>query len=188
MIEMSDSARQRFDEYLRRLHRALRGNQIDDVEQSVREHVEIALAGIPAPVGAEQLGPVLDRLGPPERWVPENEQPLWRRVLLRFSYGPDDWRIAYVSFGLFLLTIALLPIGVGLFLALPAFLLSRAFVELLADRGEAIGARRWLVYPAIISVVVFASVIFIIGPIAPVIAWGIEEHGFQRLIWPSHVD
>lgn len=181
MIELSDSARQRFDDYLRRLRRTLRGSQAYDVEQSVREHVEIALAGIPAPVGAEHLGTVLERLGPPERWVPEEELPIWRRVMMRISNGPDDWRLAYLSFGLFFLTVVLLPAGIGLLFLVPAYLVSRAFIELLSGRSEPIGARRWLVYPAIVAVVIPALLFFLIGPAAPVVAWGVEQGGFHRL-------
>ncbi|HEV8660029.1 MAG TPA: hypothetical protein VGS96_15595 [Thermoanaerobaculia bacterium] len=184
MIEMSDSARQRFDEYLQRLRKTLRGSQADDVEQSVREHVEIALAGIPAPVGAEHLGTVLDRLGPPERWLPEDEQPAWRRVMSRIASGPDDWRIAYLSFGLFLLMIVFFPVG-GILLLVPAYLVSRAFVELMSERGEPIGARRWLVYPPIVALLVLMVPAFIVAPVAPLLAWGVGDGGFHRLWGPT---
>ena len=85
MIELTDTARERFDSYLMRLRSALRGARSvepDDVEQSVREHIEFALAGTPAPVGAEHLGVVLDRLGPPERWIPEEERPIWNMPIV----------------------------------------------------------------------------------------------------------
>ncbi|HEY3055398.1 MAG TPA: hypothetical protein VGK31_05660 [Thermoanaerobaculia bacterium] len=185
MIELSDSARQRFDDYLHRLRRTLRGNQADDVEQSVREHVEIALAGIPAPVGAEHLGVVLERLGPPERWLPEEELPIWRRVMTRIANGPDDWRVAYLSFGLFLLTLLLLPLGIGILLLVPAYLVGRAFVELLSERGEPIGARRWLVYPPIAALLFLLFSGFLIGPVVPLLGWGIGEGGFHRLWNPA---
>lgn len=189
MIELSESARQRFEDYLRRLRVTLRGSrsvQADDVEQSVREHVEVALTGIPAPVGAEFLAPVLERLGPPERWLPEEERPAWRRMMERIAKGPDDWRLAYLSFSLLLLMLLLLPIG-GILLLFPAYLVSRAYIEFIAGRGEEIGARRWLVYPAIVLVLVFAIGLFLVGPVAPLLAWGIGDHGFHR-VWNLRFD
>jgi len=182
MIELSESARQRFDDYLHRLRITLRGSrtvQADDVEQSVREHVEIALAGVPVPVGAESLAPVLERLGPPERWLPDDERPAWRRMMERIATGPEDWLLAYLSFSLFLLAMLLFPV-VGVFLLLPAYLVSRAYVEFVAGRAEAIGARRWLVYPAIVLPLLFALLLFLVGPVAPLLAWGIGDREFHR--------
>ena len=182
MIQLNDSARQRFDDYLRRLRVTLRGSSVaaDEVEQSVREHIEMALAGVPAPVGAEVLTPVLDRLGPPERWIPEEERPAWRRMLDRIASGPEDWRLAYLSFTVFAVAMLLFVVG-GFFLLLPAYLLSRAYVELIADRGEAMGPRRWLVYPAIIVPLVFFLMLFLVGPVVPLLAWGIDDDGFHEM-------
>ena len=47
MIEMTPAARERMDNYLQHLRSELRGTRsvvVDEVEQSVREHIEIALA------------------------------------------------------------------------------------------------------------------------------------------------
>src|SRR5688572_13197029 len=177
MIELTDTARQRFDLYLTRLRSALRGArsvETDDVEQSVREHIEFALAGTPAPVGAEHLAAVLDRLGPPERWIPEEERPIWKQMFDRLRSGPEDWRLAYVAFGMFALTMLLFPIG-GILLLIPAFVLSRAFVSFVAEKGEPIGARKWLVYPAIVMLLLFVLGLVIIAPAAGILAFLIEE-------------
>jgi|SRR5687767_14504060 len=177
MIELTDTARQRFDLYLTRLRSALRGArsvETDDVEQSVREHIEFALAGTPAPVGAEHLAAVLDRLGPPERWIPEEERPIWKQMFDRLRSGPEDWRLAYIAFGMFALTMLLFPIG-GVLLLVPAFVLSRAFVSFVAEKGEPIGARKWLVYPAIVMLLVFVMGIIIIAPAAGIMAYLLEE-------------
>ncbi|HEV8658357.1 MAG TPA: hypothetical protein VGS96_06980, partial [Thermoanaerobaculia bacterium] len=64
----------------------------------------------------------------------------------------------------------------------PAYLVSRAFVELMSERGEPIGARRWLVYPPIVALLCVAVLLFVIGPVAPIVAWGIGEGGFHRLL------
>lgn len=177
MIELTDTARERFDSYLMRLRSALRGARSvepDDVEQSVREHIEFALAGTPAPVGAEHLGVVLDRLGPPERWIPEEERPIWKQMFDRLRSGPEDWRLAYLAFGMFALTFLLMPIG-GILLLIPAFLLSRAYVAFVTDKGEPVGARKWLVYPAIVMLMLFVVGPFLIGPAIALAAYLIEE-------------
>src|SRR5688572_27853713 len=116
MMELSTSARQQFDEYFRRLRHSLRGvspAEAEDVEDSVREHIEVALEGAPAPVPGEQLAEVLNRLGAPDRWVPVDERPLLQRVIQRLRSGPEDWRLAYLAFGLFALGLLLLPVGIG---------------------------------------------------------------------------
>lgn len=53
MIDLTPDAKVRFEQYLQRLRGSLRGTravEADEVEQNVREHVEIALAGAPSPV------------------------------------------------------------------------------------------------------------------------------------------
>jgi hypothetical protein len=170
MIEMTPAARERLDTYLQRMRSELRGTRsvvADEVEQSVREHIEIALADAHAPVGATDVIGVLDRLGPPERWLADEERPVWRRLVAQLRSGPDDWRLAYFAFGLFLASIVFLPIG-GILLLIPAMLVSRAYVEVARERGEPLGARRWLVYPAIAIVLAFAVGLLIVGPPLPV--------------------
>ncbi|HYC58614.1 MAG TPA: hypothetical protein VEK79_03530 [Thermoanaerobaculia bacterium] len=188
MIEMTPAARERLDNYLQRMRSELRGTRAvvaDEVEQSVREHIEIALASAPTPVGPTEVIGVLDRLGPPERWMAEEERPLLRRFLDRLRSGPEDWRLAYLAFGLFAAACLFLPIG-GFFLLIPAMLVSRAYVELARDRGEPLGARRWLVYPSIAVVLMFATGLLIIGPPLPVMGVVFDDDGFERMLdYPS---
>lgn len=186
MIDFTPDAKRKFDEYLQRMRVSLRGTRSvepDEVEQNVVEHVELALAGAPVPVGAERLSAVLEQLGPPERWLPEEERPWWRRVMDRVKTGPDDWRLAYASFALTMLTVLLLPVGVGFLLLVPAFLLSRAYVELMSERGETLGARRWLVLPPIAMVMVLVCALALLGPVgmmgAVIEELDLSELGFQ---------
>ena len=184
MIEMTPTARERLEAYLARLRSALRGAphvEPEEVEQNVREHIEIALAAIPAPVGAEHLGVVLDRLGPPERWIGDEERPGWKRIMDRFRSGPEDWRLAYSAFALFLLTILLMPIG-GILLLFPAYLLSRAAVSFMAEKGDAIGARKWLIYPPIAMLLAFLAMAVLVAPGAGITAWAIDELGIYRTV------
>ncbi|MEO8218622.1 MAG: hypothetical protein ABI718_16220 [Acidobacteriota bacterium] len=184
MIEMTPAARERLDNYLQRMRSELRGTRsvmADEVDQSVREHIEIALAGAATPVGATEVVAVLDRLGPPERWLGDEDRPIWRRLIDSVRTGPDDWRLAYVAFGLFFLSVLLVPVGAGVLLMIPAMLASRAYVELARDRDEPLGARRWLVYPSIAVVLAAAVFLLVVGPPVPLLAWGIGEHGFERV-------
>ena len=187
MIEMTPAARERLDNYLQRLRTELHGTRAvvaDEVEQSVREHIEIALAQAQTPVGATEVIGILDRLGPPERWLADEERPMWRRALDRaidqVRSGPDEWRLAYLAFGLFLASIVFLPIG-GLLLLIPAMFVSRAWVELARERGEPLGARRWLVFPAIAVVLAFATGLLIIGPPLPLLALGLTNDRYEQI-------
>ena len=77
-------------------------------------------------------------------------QSVRRRALGVFNSlwkGPEDWRLPYLAFGLTLLA----PLTFGITL-IAAYFLARATVELAAEKGQALGARRWLVYPAILAV------------------------------------
>jgi len=50
----------------------------EEVEQNVREHIEMALAGADGPIDSARIGVVLDRLGAPERWLPDDDEALQR--------------------------------------------------------------------------------------------------------------
>ena len=187
MIDMTNAARERLDSYLQRLRSELRGTRsvvADEVEQSVREHIEVALAGSQAPVGATDVIAVLDRLGPPERWLADEDRPAWRRLLAKLHSTPTDWRLAYLAFGLFLASIVFMPVG-GPLLLIPAMLVSRACIEFAHGRGESLGARRWLIYPSIAVVLVIATGLLIVGPPMPLMALGLEDldgrEGFAHL-------
>ncbi|MFP5246066.1 MAG: hypothetical protein ACLGH0_05185 [Thermoanaerobaculia bacterium] len=167
MIELTPDAKVRFEQYLQRMRDTMRGAravEAAEVEQNVREHVEVALAAVPAPVGTDRLAAVLEQLGPPEQWLPEDERPMWRRTMDRLITGPEDWRLAYLSLGLLTLMFMTLAFG-GFFLIVPAFLLSRAWVAHMTERGETLDARRWLVLPPIVIVFVLFIGLMLAGGI-----------------------
>ncbi|HEY0370569.1 MAG TPA: hypothetical protein VGD79_01120 [Thermoanaerobaculia bacterium] len=166
MIDLTPDAKRRFDEYLLRMRATLRGSrsiEADEVEQNVVEHVELALAGAPAPIGPERLGTVLEQLGPPERWLPDDDRTFWRKAMDRVMTGPDDWRLAYGSLALTILMVITFPIG-GVLLLLPAYFVSRAYVALMEERGEALGARKWLVLPPIVLLMILICGAALLGP------------------------
>ena len=184
MIDFTPEAKRKFDDYLHRMRASLHGRRAvepAEVEQNVVEHVEAALAGVPYPVGQERLSEVLTQLGPPERWLPEDERPAWRRMADRFMTGPEDWRLAYVSLAITFLMIVFLPVG-GILLVLPGYLVSRAYVELLSDRGEPLGARKWLVLPPIVLLMVLIGGAALLAPIGAIGAI-LSEIGLRELGW-----
>lgn len=177
MIELTPDANVRFEQYLQRLRDSLRGTRAvepTEVEQNVREHVEIALASAPSPVGSAALADVLEQLGPPEQWLPDEERPAWRRTMDRLMKGPEDWRLAYLSLGLTTLMLITLPIG-GFLLLLPAFLLSRAWVAMMEERGEPLDARRWLVLPPIAFALAMFLLLTLIGVVVLAGAAAVEH-------------
>ena len=177
MIELTSDARVRFEQYLQRMRESMRGRravETAEVEQNVLEHVEVALAAAPMPVGTASLAAVLEQLGPPEQWLPDEERPVWRRTMDRLMSGPEDWRLAYLSIALTTLMIVTLPIG-GILLLLPAFLLSRAWVALIEERGETLDARRWLVLPPIVIAFVSFLLITVVGGVVLAAAAGVEN-------------
>ena len=170
MIDLTPDAKRKFDEYLQRMRVSLRGSRSvepDEVEQNVVEHVELALAGAPSPVSPERLDTVLEQLGPPERWLPEDDRPIWRKAMDKVIAGPEDWRLAWASLGLLLLAMITMPIG-GIMLLIPAFVVSRAYVALMEERGEPIGARKWLVLPPIVLVMLALCGTALIAPAAAI--------------------
>jgi hypothetical protein len=151
MAALTNDAQGHLDRYLRQVRVALIGQSSVDaseVERDIRGHIDAELAGQPEPVDAGYLRGVLDRLGAPDQWVPSDELPAWRRVLNRLHSGPEDWRLAYITFGLFLLQPALFFLGPIPLIA--SFITGRAALAYIAEREETVGARRWLIYPSLL--------------------------------------
>ena len=102
MITLSEGAKRSLESYLRQARAYLRGSKsvdADEVEQNVTEHIETELEGVPEPVSRDDLNVVLKKLGSPQQWVPAEEFPWWRLIILRLRSGPEDWRLAYMSLG-----------------------------------------------------------------------------------------
>lgn len=182
MITFSPEAQHLFDRYLQTVRWSVRGIAgSDEIEHNVREHVTAALEDQQEPVSSRTLRDVLSRLGDPWEWIPTEELPLWKRLLMRFSIGPEDWRLAYLCFALTLLGFVLMPVGIGMVFLIGAFLLARATLDLASDRDNTLGPRRWLIYPPLVFFYVIFLAGFLMGPAGGVIGWGVGEHGFELL-------
>lgn len=152
MINLSDSAKKCLDKYLQQVRNHLRGCKkvdADEVERNVIEHIESEFESATAAISFEELDTVLQRLGSPEQWVPEEELPWWRKMILRVQMGPEDWRLAYLSFGLFVLGVLILPTGAILIAA--GFIAARAALSVVEDATQ-LKAQKWFLYPSLIVV------------------------------------
>jgi hypothetical protein len=154
MVALSPEAQSHLDRYLGQIKTALRGQPSidpDEVERDVVGHIETELAGQPEPITTSRLLDVLDRLGAPDEWLPPETHAAGRPSAVRSK--PEDWRLAFLTLAIFLAGPALFfpmilwPLP-PLLLVL-SFLCARVTLARLAEQDEPLGARRWLVYPAL---------------------------------------
>ncbi len=146
MTQLSREAQERVDGYLAEVKSALRGCKSvepDEVERDVRAHIEQELQGTPEPLSLREVNAVLERLGSPLKWVPKEELPWWRRTILQLRTGPEDYRLAYISFSLLILALLFEFTGgrgwgrrAFLVLLAGSFCVSRAALSLAASRKE----------------------------------------------------
>lgn len=182
--ELCPEAEARFADYLRQVRLALAGVpdvNPEEIEADVRDHVENEVRAEPRPVSLAALEGVLKRLGPPEQWAPERASVVGRagflmreklsrgKARLRSAWevvmrGPDDWRLAYLSFGVFALGVLIFPFF-PLFLII-SYLLSRAGIAAAKHKGiELDGARKWLLYPPAVLVGLVLSAAVVLAPV-----------------------
>ena len=191
MIQLDAQAQEHLEGYLSQVRAYLRGcRSIDpaEVDRDVREHIDRELQETPEPVSFRELDAVLNRLGSPTQWVPEDALSWWRRLIVRFRKGPSDWRLAYAAFGTlvlaFVLIVTFVLAPVSLVLIPAAFCLSRAAVSLVDDPDE-LGGQKWLLYPALIVVYAALFLALILGPascLGTLLAIDRVEH-FNILPW-----
>ncbi|MFH1740391.1 MAG: hypothetical protein ABIH23_15390, partial [bacterium] len=128
--------------------------------------VEEALREKPEPVGVAAVDQVIESLGTPEQWIPDIEIPPWKKAFMQLREGPEDYRLGYFSLLLLLfgLILAEISIFVSCVLVLGAFCMSRAAIHIIEERGEEVGAQKWLLYPALILVYMIIIAILISMP------------------------
>jgi len=166
MKNLTDTAQNLLDRYLTQVRTHLNACtdvDADEVEQNVMDHIENELATAEEPISLDQLDTVLKRLGSPRQWIPEEELPWWRKTISRLRAGPDDWRLAYISFGVFVLAFFAGRLGF-LVLLLLSFVLARAAVSEANSRQKELGAQKWLIYPPLLSMYVTSSLLILLWP------------------------
>ena len=158
MVALSQEAQRRLECYLLQIKTALRGHpsiDADEVERDVLGHIDTELSGQPEPIAATRLLHVLDRLGPPDEWLPVEDHPAGQRPFEASRSEPGDWRLAYLTFGsfvagpaLFMGRMNLWPLPPLLFVL--SFVLARVTLARFDEHGEMVGPRRWLIYPPLV--------------------------------------
>ncbi len=188
MNNLSDSAKKCLDKYLQQIRTYLRGCKTvdaDEVERNIIEHIESEFVGATATVSFEELDAVLQRLGSPRQWVPEEELSWWRKMIFRLRTGPEDWRLAYISFGLLIAGLVILPSFIVLIPA--SFIVARAALSEAADLDE-LKAQKWLIYPSLIIVYSFVLSCLLAWPalVLPAVAYELERN--VRSSYPQFAD
>lgn len=162
MIELTPEAQRRVAEYLDEVRESLRACpsvESEDISRDIMEHIEAELADCARPVGPESLAAVLERLGSPRQWVPEEELSWWGKIIHRLHRGPEDWRLAYLAFAVLIPgTLVLGPLGI-----LGSFLLARARIAL-TPKHEISDAQKWLLYPSLVLVYIPLGLFLLLWP------------------------
>ena len=184
MINLTDNAKKHLDHYLQQVRTCLKDCptvDADEVEQNIKEHIESELQSSTKPVSLDTLDDVLKRLGSPQQWLPEEEISWWRKIILRLRTGPEDWRLAYISFGLLILGCLILPAS---FVLIPAsFIVARAALSETADSSE-LKAQRWLIYPSLVVAYLFIAFLLLIWPVLPLFALAEELEHLDADVFP----
>jgi hypothetical protein len=169
MTSLHPEAQHLLDRYLLQVRAALAGcRSIDpsEVERDILDHVEAEFPGRAEPVSRGELEPVLRRLGSPDDWVTAEQAPWWRRAARRLRCGPEDWRLAYLAFGLLLAGLILPPLLPVCLLA--GYCAARAALAVARSHGEDLGPQKWLIHPVLLvsSAALAALTLLWPGPLA----------------------
>jgi hypothetical protein len=166
MKELSVNAGECLNEYLQKVRTRLIGAKTLDpveIERDIYEHIERELESEQEPVNCAQVEQVLERLGAPEQWVPDEELRWWRKIFVRLQDGPDDWRLAYICFAVFVLGLIVLPIGIFLLIPL-SFYIGRSALSL-AGGCEQLGEQKRLIYPPLVVFYALAGLVTAFWPL-----------------------
>lgn len=175
MMRLNREAWERLNQYLEETRASMAGSapgDVADIEQDIRDHVGAELADRSAPVSLDELDAVLQRLGSPRQWAADHVP---RRPPSSLAGSAED-RLAYVSAGSMVLFLAVPP------LLVLSWLLARWTLARLEERGEPLGARRWLLYPPIVIVVTPVAVIGLLWAFAPFAELGGAIYHQPRLL------
>ena len=165
MKELSANAGECLDVYLQKVRGRLAGAKALDpaeIERDIYEHIERELESAHEPVECARVEQVLERLGAPEQWVPDEELSWWRKIFVRMQNGPDDWRLTYICFGLLVLGLIVLPIGIFLLIPL-SFYVGRSALSL-AGGTEQLGEQKRLIYPSLVVFYALAGMVAVFWP------------------------
>jgi hypothetical protein len=163
MIELSDNAKKALEKCLRQVRACLRGCKTVDaseIEQNIMEHIEGECAAVAEPVTINNLNLVLDRLGSPAQWIPQDQEHWNTRVtqskvliyissalMAAFVLLSIPYTLAHILWGFPLPAIIFFPGNL-----LPAsFILARVALHRVWAPKD-LNWQRWLAYPSLILV------------------------------------
>lgn len=124
-----------------------------EIEQDIRDHVEAELGEHSTAASVEDLDAILTRLGSPRQWMLAGEQP----VAIHGVGGVEEW-MAYAGIALLLLGFLLPP------LILVSWMTARWALARLEQRGEPLGARRWLFYAPLAPISIAVALLLLFWP------------------------
>ncbi len=199
----------RLEHYLREVRATLAHSpdvNPDEIEADIRDHVATELRSKPHATLAD-LERVLAQLGPPEVWAPVTTRPVgvtfdpWMPVRLLRSWfrgmlhsvwrGPEDWRLAYLTFLLFWVGLITAPIVIGIPMLIASYFFARAASGLAKEKNTVLGARKWLIYPPIVLVSgpLLLAVVFVPIVAAPATMSTVHETElYQQYVVTTHAD
>ncbi len=158
MKKLTDSAQERLDKYLNEVSLCLKGAKSvdpDEIQRDITEHIEQELQSAAEPVSLDEIDQVLTRLGSPQQWAPQDELSWFRKMTLRFRTGPDDWRLAYITLGVFVLACIS---GPGMILLIPlSFYFARVTLKI-AGGAEKLGNQKYFILPPLACFYVLLTV------------------------------
>lgn len=183
---LTAEARAEVDRYLDEVRAVLRDTSLDldEIEADLRDHLREAAAASGHPeMSRAEVEEVLDRLGPPSRWLAGMEpveDATGRGATPKPRGGVEaDLRLPWLVFVLTILGLGLFP-WVGPFVLVPAWLLARAVAGPTRAPGDVFhgggrasdSTRLWLVRPILIlgSVTLIALLLF--WPVGPLLELG----------------
>lgn len=181
MMELTQAAQQRLDHYLHQIRASLRSCPTLDpseVERDVRDHIEAELGDCAEPASFTQLNTVLARLGSPQQWVPPEELPWWRRLMLHARNAPNDWRLPVLCFALLLLAFVLIHVYESFWFPfmVSSFVTARLSLTLAVEHDQRLSAQRWLIYPSLILVYLPILLSVMLWPIATIGIGDVLQH------------
>ena len=170
MKELSLSAQECIEHYMQKVRARLRGAKsldANEIQRDIQEHIERELESEAEPVGCDAVTGVLERLGAPQQWVPDEELSWWRKIIVRMQSGPDDWRLAYICFALFAFGFIIFPFWVIFFLPLSCYV-ARSTLSVAGGPDE-LGEQKKLIYPPLVVFYIIVGLVVVLGPLLALI-------------------
>ena len=163
-MDLSDDARRCLDRYLKKIRTYLQGCKTvdaEEVERNIVEHIESEFENTTVIISSQELNAVLQKLGSPRQWIPEEEISWWKNLVLRFHSGPEDWRLAYISLAFLIIGFLVFPVFI---VFIPAsFIVARAALSEATDPEE-LKSQKWLIYPPLLLIYLFVLFWLLTGP------------------------